>query len=69
LIFNLLGREDKGIIALTFDSDKCKVIYKNNQMSSFESKNLQPMLVGEAYDMPVIFEMLRLDNMLIRSSM
>lgn len=34
-IFSLLGREKIGIIAMTFDSESMKVIYKNNQMTLY----------------------------------
>ena len=36
-VFNLLGREETGIIAMTYDEKHLKVLYRNKQMSLFES--------------------------------
>ena len=49
-ILNLLGRDKMGIVAMTFNSESMKVIYKNNQMSAFENQTLQPLIVGETYE-------------------
>ena len=54
-IFNLLGKEKVGIIAMTFDLESLKVIYKNDQMSLFENQTLQPMIVGETYERSDMF--------------
>ena len=43
------------MIAMTFDTESMKVIYKNNQMSIFENQTLQPLIVGETYEKSDMF--------------